>query len=151
VQDAASSSPNANSRTEKAALRLIARAEQCTAGLTRKLETRGFDPVIVGEVIIRLCEQGLINDKRFAQLWLESRLRLTRTPRRLLISLRGRGIDRRDAEEAIKTVFDEEAELALLTRFAEKHSKKAGKLPLKFILRNEGFSPQIIKRYFDEE
>jgi len=41
-------------RAEKIALRLIARAEQCTSGLVRKLERRGFDSACISEVVSKL-------------------------------------------------------------------------------------------------
>ena len=141
---------------EKAALRLIARAEQCTQGLVLKLEKRGHEAACVNAVISRLCEQKLIDDRRFAQLWLESRIHLTRSPRRLLASLCARGIDRGDAEAALKTVLDEETELALLARFVKKHTQKAARkreetsYTLKHLLKSEGFSPQAIKRFTGE-
>lgn len=143
-------------RAEKTALRLIARAEQCSAGLARKLQKRKFSPACINTVISSLTELKLLDDKRFARLWLESRLRLTRSPRRLLSSLCGRGIDHDDAEAALKEVLDEETELAMLTRFAKKHLRKIGKKGedekrnLKFLLKNEGFSPQIIRQFFDD-
>ena len=139
-------------QTEKIALRLIARAEQSVSGLIRKLEKRGCDHACINEVISRLSDLNLINDKRFAQLWLESRLRLTRSPKRLLVSLCSRGIDRDEAETAIKSALNEETELQMLTRFAKKYSKK-NKDPrsLKFFLKTEGFSTLAIQRFFDEE
>jgi regulatory protein len=136
---------------------LIARAEQCSFGLTRKLEKRGFDSACVSAVITRLLELKLVDDRRFAQLWLASRLRPARSPRRLLSSLQSRGIDRDDAESALKTALDEETEFALLERFAKRLSKKAerkgkeGINSIKFMLRNEGFSMQAIKQYLGEE
>jgi len=143
-------------RAKNTALRLIARAEQCVCGLARKLERRGYDTGCVNAVISELTEQGLLDDIRFAQLWLESRMRLTRTPRRLLASLCGRGVDRKDAEAAFKTVFDEETELSLIKRYVKKSLQKPrrGKgedsaRALKYMLNNEGFSPQAVRRYFE--
>jgi regulatory protein len=144
-------------RAEKAALRLIARAEQCGAGLARKLEKRGHDTACVNAVISRLTGLNLLDDSRFARLWLESRLRLARSPRRLLASLCVRGIDRDDAEAALKTVLDEETELAILARFVKKHARKSGGSkdasyrPLKHLLKGEGFSLSVIQRFLDEE
>jgi regulatory protein len=166
AQGGVSSSPNANLeesdnnttvylQAKNTALRLIARAEQCTHGLAFKLEKRGYDRSCVNRVISELSEQNLLNDRRFAQLWLESRMRLTRSPQRLLASLCGRGIDRKDAEAAFRTVFDEETELSLLKRFVKKNALKArrGKgadtaRSLKYLLNNEGFSPQAIRLFF---
>jgi regulatory protein len=153
VQEDASSSQNAKySRAEKSALRLIARAEQCTTGLRRKLLRRGHEEDCIEKVISRLLELKLIDDERYARLWVQSRLRLTRTPRRLLISLVARGIDRDTAEDALKTALDEDAECALLTRFAKKHLRKAagkkeeGSASLKYLLKSEGFSPELVSR-----
>ena len=142
-------------RAEKAALRLIARAEQCMSGLERKLERRGHDSACVRAALSRLADLELIDDRRFAQLWIESRLPIARSPRRLLVSLCGRGISREAAETSLKTVLDEEAELVLLTRFAEKSRRKsAGQddiRSLKYLLKSEGFSYSAIGRFFDRE
>lgn len=134
---------------------MIARAEQCTNGLARKLEKRGVDSQCINEVISRLLELNLIDDRRFARLWLESHLRLTRSPRRLLVSLCRRGIDRDDAEAAIKTALNEEAEQEMLKRFAKKYSRKLNQnkdaRSVKFFLKTEGFSPQVIQQFLEEE
>ena len=144
-------------RAEKAALRLIARAEQCTQGLARKLERRSHDKTCVDMVISRLTDIKLLDDSRYAQLWLESRLRLARSPRRLLSALCGRGIDRDDAETALKTALDDETEFSMLTRFVNKRlRKKNGEgetvtRSLKYMLKSEGFSLSAIERFFDND
>jgi regulatory protein len=137
-------------RAEKIALRLIARAEQTSFGLTRKLIKRRLEAACVNAVLSRLCELELIDDSRFARLWLESRLRLTRSPRRLLSALAGRGISHEDAEAALKTVLDEETEFALLSRFVKKYSPKMEGRSLKYLLKSEGFSPQAIQQYLED-
>jgi len=146
-------------RAEKTALRLIARAEQNKNGIRRKLDKRGHSSSCVSAVIEHLSELSLLDDNRFARLWLESRLRLPRSPRRLLIALHSRGIDRDDADAAIKSVLDEETEFSLLLRFVKKYSgKKAAKnedtsnnRSLKFLLKNEGFSYSVIEKFFLEK
>ena len=140
---------------EKAALRLIARAEQNTTGLKRKLEKKGYDKATVDEVIGKLCSLQLLDDSRFARLWLSSRLHLASSPRRLLVSLRNRGLDRDDAEGALKNALDDETEYALLLRFVKKHKRKFAKqedsdYSLKHFLKNEGFSRDVIQRYLEE-
>jgi regulatory protein len=136
---------------EKIALRLIARAEQTSFGLTRKLVKRGLDAACVNTALSRLVELELVDDARFARLWLESRLRLARSPRRLLAALTSRRIDRDDAEAALNSVLDEETEFALLSRFVKKRAPKLEGRPLKYLLKSEGFSPQAIQQYFEEE
>jgi regulatory protein len=137
-------------QAEKAALRLIARAEQCSAGLSLKLEKRKFSSKCTDVVISRLTELKLIDDKRFARLWLESHLGLTRSPRRLLAGLVKRGIDMNRAKSILSEVLDEETEFSLLIRFAEKYSRKHDKLELEYLLKRESFSSKTIKLYFNK-
>ena len=134
---------------EKTALQLVARAEQCTSGMHRKLEKRGFESDIINDVLEQLTSLDLINDRRFSRLWLVSRIRLPRSPRRLLIALCNRGIDRDDAEAALKEVLDPETEYALLLRFAKKYTRKTQVLYCKSFFKNEGFSTIVINRYLE--
>ena len=142
---------------EKIALPLIARAEQCSAGLARKLEKRGCGEESISNVISHLTEINLLNDSRYARFWLQSRVRFTRSPRQLLSSLCAKGIDRDEADAAVKSILNEETEAALLERFVKKYKKKAGKSSisvtrsLKFTLKNEGFSHQAIQLYLNKE
>jgi len=137
-------------------LRLIARAEQCTKGLTSKLEKRGFSSGCISEVIIKLTEQNLLNDSRFAVFWLRSRLRFARTPRRLLASLCAKGISSDIIQAAIETVLDEDTEFAMLERFAKKNARKKNKKcentiqTLKHLFKSEGFSRAVIQRFLEE-
>jgi regulatory protein len=138
-------------RAEKKALRLTARAEQSVFGLSRKLERAGFDGPCVRAVLARLCELDIVNDGRFAELWLSSRIAMKADgPRHLLAGLRGRGIDRDDAESALKKLLlDTETEAALLERFITKR-KLSGTPGLSGLLRAEGFSGTAVRRYVEE-
>jgi len=144
-------------RAEKAALRLIARAEQCSLGLARKLEHRGHRAACINTVLSHLSELKFIDDGRFARFWLESRLRLARSPRRMLIALCGRGINRDDAQAAINAVLDEKTEADILSRYVKKRKlarkkhahEDSGLRQLKFELKSEGFSSHAIQSFFD--
>jgi regulatory protein len=148
-------------RAEKAALRLVARAEQTVFGLSRKLEKAGHQTASIRAVAAQLADLGILDDRRFAGYWLRSRL-ATRvdTPRRLLAGLCGRGIDRDDAEQALRETLNLETEAALLKRYVEKHRLfsigdeervDAHQLAsLRFLLKREGFSYEAIK-YFQED
>jgi regulatory protein len=159
VEEASLRFASACLRAEKAALRLIARAEQTILGLTRKLEKRGHDSACVRGVISQLCELGLLDDRRYARLWLDNRIsRQSSSPRRLLIALSARGIDRDDTSFALKEALDDDAEFLLLKRFAEKLQRKRkinsddgddGR-SLKYLLKSEGFSSLAIQRFLDQ-
>ena len=150
-------------RAERAALQLIARAEQNSLGLQRKLEKRRYDSACVRAVIARLAETGLLDNRRYARLWLETRIaRQTTSPWRLLAALRSRGVDRQDAHEALRELLDDDGELQLLRRYAEKLERKRAKRAarggtaaeppsLRYQLKSEGFSSLAIQRFFEEE
>jgi len=139
---------------EVAALRLIARAEQTVFGLGRKLAKRGHDSARARAVIERLCEQGLLDDFRYARLWLESRLsRQGSSPLRLLAALRAKGIGGEDAGAAMREVLDDEAERRLLERFVQKRrveDSDSERRSLKYLLKSEGFSSQAIGWLFED-
>jgi len=130
---------------EKAALNLVRRAEQNSLGLTAKLEKRGFSSTVVKEVIERLLDKNLLNDTRFAELWVRSRLSNKKplTPLWLLSSLAKKGVDRKSSQKALEKVLDPETEYTLLLNYAEK-SNISGK----GLLKREGFSPGVIDRYY---
>jgi len=142
---------------EKAALRLIARAEQCSAGLARKLEKRGCDEDAIRKVVSHLLEIKLLDDSRFARFWLQSRLHFTRSPRQLFSSLCAKGIDRDEAQTALNLILNEETETALLKKYVKKHSKKMNSKKgnvtqsIKHLLKKEGFSHQAIQSYLNTE
>jgi regulatory protein len=140
-------------RTERAALRLVARAEQTGAGLARKLERRGHSPSCIRVVISHLGELEIVNDQRYAGLWLQSRLvRGAHSPLQLLNSLSNRGIDRDIARTALKSALDFEHELALLRRYlTKKRLSGAGTDSfLKQRLKYEGFSPPVLQWFWEE-
>ncbi|MDR1105057.1 MAG: recombination regulator RecX [Treponema sp.] len=144
-------------RAERNALRLIARAEQSESGLAHKLERAGHERSCVRAVLARLSALDAVNDRRFAELWLLSRLgRRADSPRSLLASLRGRGIPGSDAEKSLKKVLDGDTEQDLLVRYAQKNGLLSSESTLAdpgFVwskLKFEGFSPAALQRFRDE-
>jgi regulatory protein len=149
-------------RAERAGLRLIARAEQTERGLSFKLEHRGHDRASVSAAVSRFVSLGLIDDERYAELWIRARLARgggkTPSPRTLLVSLRNRGIDSSGAEKALKKILDTGTELALLTRYMERPPPGAGnslKTPVsgfspRAMLKFEGFSRAVLSIYFED-
>jgi regulatory protein len=139
-------------RAEKAAFRLVARAEQSVFGLSRKLEKAGHPADCVRAVAARLRELDILDDRRFARSWLRSRLACKAdSPRKLLAGLRGRGIGRDDAARALKEALGTEDEAALLKRYLAKRrllpeGENTDPWPasLPFLLKREGFSRKAI-------
>lgn len=149
-------------RAEKQALALVARAEQCSAGLSRKLEKRAYAAAVVRTVVSRLLEQGIVDDRRYALRWLASRLaRSPECPRKLLAALLNRGIGREDAEKALKETLPPEEEYRLLKNYLAKKRRSFSEFSaemeqntdpsLRYTLKAEGFSFRTLDRFREEE
>jgi regulatory protein len=146
-------------RAERAALALIARAEQTRFGLKGKLERKGIDAVYVRAALDYLEELGIVNDKRFAELWLDSKLRHIEAgkggklcPRKLLGSLLGRSIPVDIARKALGAALDPETERALLDSYVTGTFPdfKKDDASVWQRLREAGFSSAVIRAYREE-
>jgi len=78
---------------ETTALRLLTAREHSRKELQGKLAARGFDPDGIETVLDALAEQGLQSDARFAELYVEGRVRKGNGPLRIRAELRERGIE----------------------------------------------------------
>lgn len=158
---AGSSSASANTdypAAKEAALRLVARAEQCSPLLTQKLLKKGFERRAVRAVVDELTDADMVNDGRFARLWLRSRLRSRSrpdTPLRLRIALCSKGIGRATVAAALRDCLDTETETALLLRYLRQHGpvprsgdrsglRSGDRTGLRSNLRREGFSEEAL-------
>jgi regulatory protein len=103
------------------ALDLLARRDHSRFELSRKLRQRDFEENVVDRVLGKLEGLRYVDDKRFAQLWVESRISKKPEGRaKLLSGLASRGVDRSIAMEAVATCFSEAEEDEALERAAEK-------------------------------
>ena len=137
-------------RAERAALRLVARAEQNTFGIKHKLERRGFPRDIITRVVSRLESIEIISDRRFSERWLRYRLSVRPdSPFRLINALCVRGISRSLASETLAVLLDFETEMELLGRYLDKKKLVLeDKNPsVRYQLKREGFSPTCIDDY----
>jgi len=139
-------------RAKKVAFRYLARA-RTTKQVREKLLEEGFGEDVVGEVVGRLEELGLLDDREFARAWVEERLRLRpRWRRALKEELLRKGISEEVAEEALDEKLSEvdEARLAegLLRRAEGRYRNlepdKALRRMRDFLLRR-GFSWEAVK------
>ena len=141
-------------QAERIALKLVARAEQNSQGLISKLERRRYDAVVAKTVVSHLLSRNLLDDGRYAELWIHSRLTAGNapTPRWLLASLEKRRIDRTFSRKALMNVLDPETEYALLLRYLERKVVSEDKKPrlLRAQLKYEGFSFDVLQRYFND-
>ena len=110
----------ASAATQKA-LALLARCEQCRAGLARKLLAKGFSKDTVEGVLDALEERDFLSDRRFARAWLNSRrIGHYEGRSRLLSELAARGIDKEVSKEAVDSFFEEFDEEEICRKAAKK-------------------------------
>jgi regulatory protein len=84
-----------------AALRLLARREHSARELRRKLRERGHLEEFVDAVLAELERERLLDDARFADALIASRIGRGQGPMRLLAELRERGVAEAIAEQAL--------------------------------------------------
>jgi regulatory protein len=102
--DAAAADLDNLDRVKKAALRLLSVRMRSRRELEIRLRRKGFRAKAVREALDDFERVGLVDDQKFARLFLESRLRLRPRSYNVLMSeLRAKGL----AEELIKEVVDE--------------------------------------------
>lgn len=87
---------------------LISRREHSTKELYSKLCKR-FEPEFAADAVARLCEIGLLNDKRFAEMYADELYRKKGMgKRRILFELSQKGIDNDLAQSAVEELFEDE-------------------------------------------
>ena len=107
------------------ALRLLSYRPRSEDELRRRLAMNGADVLAIDAELDRLRGAGLVDDERFASLWVEERQRHSpRSARLLRHELRSKGIGSDSVESATGEVDDHEAALA----FALSRARKSGGL-----------------------
>ncbi len=134
-------------------MRLVAIREHSRYLLALKLRKRGYEEAPIRDVLDRLEALKLLDDGRFSEMWVESRLALhDEGPARLLAGLLSRGVARETAESAIRNSVTVDAELASARRFIEKRRIDiVGKeWEARRKLRAAGFSGKTIRALFSD-
>ena len=75
------------------AMDLLARREHTRLELERKLADREFDSIVIGDVLDRLQEDGLLDEDRFIESFVRTRVGKGHGPARIQAELGQRGID----------------------------------------------------------
>ncbi|GMO22927.1 MAG: hypothetical protein Pg6A_10190 [Termitinemataceae bacterium] len=120
-------------------MRLVARAEQTSAGLERKLMLRGASRNEARRICLKLIEAGMIDDKRYATLWVSARLRRkAESPRDLRKKLQSKGINAACACEAVRDALNSVSEKSVLNRYVQKKEFSRAEL------RAAGFSAEAV-------
>ena len=132
------------------ALLMISYRPRSVREVQKKLKEKGFDETVVGMVIERLKEGGLVEDKGFAQAWIENRTVFRPRSRKLMtLELRQKGVPDEVVQEALVESVDDEV---LAYQAAIQYSRRLKKLEwldfrkkLSAYLARRGFSYEVLE------
>ena len=132
------------------ALDLVSRREHSQYELIQKLNKRFPETMpIIGEVVKKLTVNNILNDERFAEMYLNSRARKGFGPKKIEMELNFKKVDSSFIAIAIAEYesWTENAQNELLKKFKGiKPTDYNSKMKQKQFLFNRGFSSQIIER-----
>lgn len=142
-------SDDALEKAKQSALRFISYRPRSIAEVQLNLRGKGYEETVIEQVIVRLQELDLLDDRAFAHYWVEQRESFKpRSQLALRQELFQKGVDRLIVEEVVSEVDEIDAahragqkkakSLANLTQ-DEFHQKMAG------YLQRRGFSYAIVK------
>ena len=132
------------------ALDLVSRREHSQYELIQKLNKRFPETMpIIEEVVKKLAVNNILNDERFAEMYLNSRARKGFGPKKIEMELNFKKVDSSLIAIAIAEYesWTENAQNELLKKFkGVKPTDYNSKMKQKQFLFNRGFSSQIIER-----
>ncbi len=133
----------------RAALRAIARRAHARFDLRRRLLQRQHPAAAVDRALDRLTAAGLLNDAQFAADYAAQKARRGRGPARLVRDLQAQGVERRLAEDAVRTSLAREGvdPAAAVRALAEKRAKQLGGLPP--VVKKRRLMAFLIRRGFN--
>ena len=132
------------------ALDLVSRREHSCYELIQKLNKRFPETMpIIEDVVQKLVTNNILNDERFAEMYLNSRARKGFGPKKIEMELNSKKVDSLLIANAIADYdsWAENAENELLKKFkGVKPNDFNSKMKQKQFLFNRGFSTQIIEQ-----
>lgn len=132
----------------RAAQRAIARRAHARFDLRRRLLQKQHPPDAVDAALERLSAAGLLDDARFAVDYAAAKARRGRGPSRLARDLQAQGVDRRVAEEAVRTSLAAEGVDPgdAVRALAEKRAQQLAALPP--VVRKRRLVAFLVRRGF---
>lgn len=146
-----------NRRLRESAYRLLSYRSRSEKEIFDKLRQKGFSREKTEDLIAEFREKGLLSDRRFAEDWVDNRMRLKPRGRGLLVmELIAKGVDKSMAERVVDEKLDgtDETEMAfqLLENRRERFIRENSidtKRKIYDYLRYRGFAMDAILRAAD--
>jgi len=136
------------------AIRYLARVDRTTVQVERFLGAKGATPAQIKQTIRRLSEHRYLNDRAYAERWIESRL--ARRPmgrERLAAELVAKGLTETVVAQAVAKALGATEEAALARRALSIERRRGRRLtPIRALslLRQRGFGEDTIERIMSD-
>jgi regulatory protein len=129
-------------------IQLIGVRDRSCAEIRQRLQRGGFDEESVEDAINRACSCGLLDDARFARLYLAGKHSLGWGQRRIEAGLERFGVHLSDAYGPDDASFNEDDELSRATACLEKFHTSARDVRAAYYRRllSRGFSAEIARK-----
>ena len=137
------------------ALMLLGYRERSLREIRMRMRRRGYEEKLIDRVVNYLKDRNLINDKRFAQLWAESRIKKGYGSWRIKSEFEQKGVDREMTDEILRDLYSgiDEVQVALdlvkkkrwLLKEPQRLTKRVSSL-----LRRRGFSFEVISNVVEK-
>lgn len=140
------------SEAARKALSLLAQYEHSALQLKQKLQKRGYPEAVIRSALERLQDRGYLDDRRFAESWVRSRLsRHPEGPSLLLAGLLAKGVAREIALAAITDTVGEAELEDTCASAGRKLLKKTGmdREKLTQALLQRGFPSRVVKAFVE--
>ena len=147
------------SKAYNKSLKLISLYPRSEKEIRNKLVDKNFEEEVINQVVLELKETEYIDDKKYAQLFIESQLKKRPCGRRICrIKLAEKGINESIVEEMLEPVYPQEKEIEYARDVANKKlailskptKKKTGQALARF-LEARGFSGDVVWRIMEEK
>ncbi len=125
----------------ESAVNIIRFAPQFSKVLSVKLKMKGFASADIDEVIERLKEEDLLNDRKYALIYADSVIKKNPVGKAMLeMKLMEKGIDREMSKEIVTEIFREESEDDVFERYVAGNLNK-----IKSLIDSENYSSLHLK------
>ncbi|KMJ57380.1 recombinase RecX [Bacillus sp. LL01] len=122
------------------------------------LKEKEYEPFVIKEIVVKLREQGYLNDSEFAIAFVRTQVNTTLKGRGVIKrELLEKGVDKGVMEEAVESEFGTEKELEhavkLVHKYAPKYKKDSFKIMIQKVeqaLMRKGYSFSVIKVAIEE-
>ena len=136
------------------AVHFLAQRDRTVAQVERFLRSRGVDPPHIEQAICRLSDLRYLDDRAYAQRWVEKRLATKPMgSERLKAELQAKGISDGVAEGVLTEVFQRHSEEIVARRALQARSRQGTRLAQGYMARflhQRGFSDEVIARMMTE-